>query len=616
MASSLKSNRMLALPLGLTAVALAIQKNGMDPLNPIKLWVLGALAAWCCADLLTTRPWNVRRITASGKYFLGIISVFVIGLVVALITTDVKTIGLVGDSGRNIGFLNYVFLAVIALYASLKIDKDNLKYLFFTAEILLFALTSYGFFQHFKVDFLKWHTLYNPIILTVGNPDFASSLLAILLIVCTGCFFYISSRTYKALLLAQLLLSVLVIYWTQALQGLVAIALGLAIFAYLYSAQKYKNIARVLLAEEILAGAIGIMGMLKIGPLASHLYKSSVQDRGYDWQAALSMFKAHPLTGVGLDRYGAYFNQYRSPQYPLIYGYQQTVTNAHNVFLEFFATGGLLVGLAYILLIVFIGWRAVLLLRNNSGRQQMLLAALVAGWTIFIAQSFISVDSLAISIWGWVLGAGIVGLSFSVKEIGTPPSTSQRGRSIVQEAPPLRGVVFIGLLLSLLVFVVPMYNNETGVGKFVNISVPSNTQTQTQDLYSQLAAKNFNQFLMSPSYKYQIAISVAKNGDVNSAIKYLNASLESDKRYLQSYVSLASIYESMHFINFPMAIQNRLQIKKYDPYNAQNLVNLENDYILTKNMGAAIATRDSILEMAPGTDLAKQATILITKIGK
>ena len=159
MASSLKSNRMLALPLGLTAVALAIQKNGMDPLNPIKLWVLGALAAWCCADLLTTRPWNVRRITASGKYFLGIISVFVIGLVVALITTDVKTIGLVGDSGRNIGFLNYVFLAVIALYASLKIDKDNLKYLFFTAEILLFALTSYGFFQHFKVDFLKWHTL-------------------------------------------------------------------------------------------------------------------------------------------------------------------------------------------------------------------------------------------------------------------------------------------------------------------------------------------------------------------------------------------------------------------------------------------------------------------------
>jgi tetratricopeptide (TPR) repeat protein len=109
---------------------------------------------------------------------------------------------------------------------------------------------------------------------------------------------------------------------------------------------------------------------------------------------------------------------------------------------------------------------------------------------------------------------------------------------------------------------------------------------------------------------------VAKNGDVNSAIKYLNASLESDKRYLQSYVSLASIYESMHFINLPMAIQNRLQIKKYDPYNAQNLVNLENDYILTKNVGAAIAIRDSILEMAPGTDLAKQATILITKIGK
>jgi O-antigen ligase len=82
--------------------------------------------------------------------------------------------------------------------------------------------------------------------------------------------------------------------------------------------------------------------MLNQGPLAAILYKESVSIRGYYWKAALKMFFAHPFTGVGVDNYGDYFKQFRAPEYSNTYGFSIGSTSAHNVVLQFFATGGIL----------------------------------------------------------------------------------------------------------------------------------------------------------------------------------------------------------------------------------------------------------------------------------
>ena len=72
------------------------------------------------------------------------------------------------------------------------------------------------------------------------------------------------------------------------------------------------------------------------------------------------MFLSSPLTGIGIDRYGAYFKEFRETQYSLNYGFDLTSSNAHNVPIQLFATGGIFVGGFYILILLFIAWRGFL----------------------------------------------------------------------------------------------------------------------------------------------------------------------------------------------------------------------------------------------------------------
>ena len=610
------SEHLIAIPLTLILVDIAVQKGASDPLNPIKLWFLGLLAMWTLANL-TTSPymWNRLRREVRLKQLTFLLAGFVSVSFLAFLLTPVKSVGLLGDTGRNIGFLNYMFLALVALYTALQIKLTNVKVLFWTVFMLSLPLSLYGFFQHFKIDFLKWGNLYNPIILTTGNPDFAASLLALFSVVVFAGLFIDFSKFIKTILITLLLFNILIIYWTQARQGLVAAAAGTGFLLSIFTWRKSKKVAFALITAELISGALFILGTLQIGPLTRWAYKASINDRGYDWRAAIGMFKAHPFFGVGVDRYAAYFLQYRAPKYPLIYGYTQTVTNAHNVFLQIFATAGIFVGIAYITLILFVAYRAYSAIRNSSGKEQMMVAGIVAGWIVFVAQSFISVDTLVISIWGWVLGGAIVALSLKQEQpiastgAGRVPKSGQSQKRLTGEVSPYRSVVFALSLVALCLIVVPMYRNETATARFAQIQSP--TDPAGKDIYRAIAKKTFGQPLLNPNAKANIALIMAKNGYGPEAISFFKETIKADPRNTNSYSLLSVVYENLK--SPQQAIPYRKQLALLDPYGAENLVSLENDYLLTGDKSSAIAIRDSILAMAPGTDVAKRATALITK---
>jgi O-antigen ligase len=294
------------------------------------------------------------------------------------------------------------------------------------AFILSSFFAIYGTFQHNGKDFIRWVNQYNPIILFAGNPDFAGSLLGLFAVINFSALFLDFSKKLKYYLVCLDLYLLVLIYWTQARQGLVASAVGVGFFIVVVTWRKSPKLGIAVLCIELFAGLISILGMLQIGPMTRFLFKSSITDRGYDWRAAVSMFKAHPLTGVGIDRYGSYFLQYRAPKYPLLFGYQVTVTNSHNVFLEIFSTAGLFAGLAYIAMLCLIGFRGYVALRNTQGKEQLLVAGVLSGWLVFVAQSTISVDSLVLSIWGWILGGAVVALSVTKKVEVTDSEVSRK----------------------------------------------------------------------------------------------------------------------------------------------------------------------------------------------
>jgi O-antigen ligase len=603
-----KSGRRWLFPVGIGLIDLAVQKGAADPLNPIKFWMLGTLALWALITLSTSRE-SLKLITSSKVMMaFGIfLSVFITLLFVAAMFTDVKSTGVLGDSGRNIGFLNYFFLAIISIYVSWKIKLEKIENIYFIVFGLSLLFCTYGFLQHFKIDFLKWNNLYNPIILTTGNPDFAASLLAVLVtIVATGLFFDFS-KIMKFAILALIFLNFLIIYWTQARQGLIAAVLGMGILAVAYLWQRKKKLSLSLLTTELIFGFLAVLGALQVGPLTKLMFKDSITDRGYNWRAAIEMIKSHPLLGVGVDRFGAYFNQYRDPKYPLLYGYKQTVSNAHNVFLELFATAGVLVGLAYLVILIFVGFRAYVAIRSHSGMEKLVVSGIVASWIVFLAQSLISVDTITISIWGWVLSGAIVGLSLKANESLGDKSVA---RTVGDQSSSYRGLAYALLLIIFLTFiVVPMNRNETGYARFSQITSPSDPATKK--IYEQIADHTFHGALMNPEYRFQVAFIMARNGYVSQATQYLKETIKADPRNMNSNTLLATIYEGTH--DYEAAIKYRKLLQNLDPWNADNLLQLESDHLARKDMSSAMTSRDAIIKMAPGTDVAKRAAALITK---
>jgi O-antigen ligase len=170
-------------------------------------------------------------------------------------------------------------------------------------------------------------------------------------------------------------------------------------------------LGRITIIFSTIGFIFSILGMLQIGPLQELLYKNSVSVRGYYWRAGIKMLQENLWFGVGLDNYGSFFKQYREVGYPLKYGYSLTSTNAHNVFIQHFATGGLLVGISYLLLTIFIFWRGIKSIKHFQGDERFVRSVFFIAWLAFQGQSLISIDNIGISIWGWVLGGVVVALS-------------------------------------------------------------------------------------------------------------------------------------------------------------------------------------------------------------
>ena len=610
MASALRtrSDHLVVLPLGLILIDILVEPGAMDPLNPIKLWALGFIGMWSFSNIATSTI-LIKRIQSEIilKVTVVLFGLFILFLLIASFLTSPKSIGFLGDTRRNIGFLNYFFLTLVAIYSTLKASIANIRQIYWTVLILCFFFSVYGLFQHFHKDIFKWNNQNNPIILTTGNPDFASSLLGLFFVICFTAIFIDFSKFTKLFLILLMPLTLLLIYWSQARQGLIAAAIGVGFIVTILVWQRRKKVAVYLFLSQLLLGIFSILGMLQVGPFIKYFYKASVNDRGYNWKAALAMFKHHPFFGVGVDRYGAYFLQYRDAKYALIYGYTQTVTNAHNVFLEIFATAGIFVGLLYILLTIFIGYRAFVAVKNNSGNRQICISGIVAGWIVFVAQSLISVDSLEISIWGWVLGGAIIGLS--IDKPGSIPKSFTINRSSSNNILVNANLVFSLSCVALTFLILPMHRNEINTQKFLGIVAP--TSPADEVLYKKAARNLYDQPLLNTDYKVAISAKMAQNSYGPEALHYFREALKADPRNASAHALISLVYENLKRPQEAIIYRKKLAI--LDPYGAENLLSLANDYLLTGEKSSAIAIRDSILAMAPGTDVAKRAAALITK---
>ena len=490
------------------------------------------------------------------------------------------------------------------LAAAVFVRLEAIKRLNYVAFSTGLVLGIYGLMQISGLDFIKWDNPYNAVISTVGNPNFAAAVMAMMASIVFGPVLNNSFRIYYRV--ASLILTVMLlitIYLSNARQGLIAFAIGVGVYVIIWIYSIKSKVRHLLLGSSVLVGVFAILGMLQIGPLTSYLYKGSVTVRGYYWRAGIEMFKDQPFFGVGFDRYGAYFKEFREVSYPLMYGFNITSSNAHNVPIQIFSTTGVFTGIAYLAIIGFIVWRGIVGIRSTNGNERLLIASVFSAWLAYQAQSIISIDNIGISIWGWVLGGVVVGVSrhgveanIEVGKRSKPPANSVNFN--------LKQVFISSAAVAIsLGAIVPLYQAEKNM--FDTRMRFNPTVAESNNALYDYATKTLNTKLLEPGYKITSGNYLAVSGFTTEGLAALKEVIESDPRNLDALTSLAEFNQQLGDIE--EIIKYRLQIAQYDPFNATNYLQLGRSYKLTGDVAKMNEMRSKILSFAPNTEEAKQA---------
>jgi len=576
------------------------QTNLADPFNSPKSWIIFLASAWLIGYLVSFR----RLITGNRELqiVVSLATVFVVASAVVTLFTDFKFIAIFGDTQRRNGFTSYLSLTIILLAAALFVRTFNARRIYFVALFVSLPSAIYAFLQTNGKDFVKWNNPYNSIIGTVGNPNFAAAVMAVMGVLVVSITLIKSFPKYVRItspFVGAFLLYL--IYKSQARQGLLAYILGLGVFICIWTLGKNRKLGFATIGAGIIIFILGVLGMLQMGPLEKYLYKPSVSVRGYYWRAGIEMLKHHPLFGVGMDSYGAFFKQYREVGYPLSYGFEITSSNAHNTFIQFFATGGLLLGVSYLALNAYILYRAIVGLRKLTGDNKLMLAGVFSAWIAFHAQSLVSIDNIGISIWGWVLGGAIVGLSISNDQ---QPAEDQKQFAVNRNQINL-GRISVSVAASIVPFIliVFLYRGESDSFKST-IQFDKNNAT-LQAVFKDAQLKVINDPLNDPTYKLRSAMALVTNGFLDQGLPVVKKIYSENPRNMDALNALILISEQLN--QLPDAINYREQMAKLDPWNAVNYLGLGKDYKAQGNLVKSKEMLDKILSFASANPIAEQA---------
>jgi O-antigen ligase len=414
----------------------------LDPINLPKFLVLGTCGFAAIGNLA---PYLKQMIYSEARFLVYSVLLFLLSLLMVFFLSGSGTWSQVyGAYGRNTGLLAYAGLALMLISVVFVLNLSFSKRLIWVLTFTGMANAVYGFIQWSGNDPVYWNNPYDPIVGTLGNPNFVSAHLGISGLASLALILESSrSMISRLILVTNVGLSLFVISQSSSSQGLLVFALGVALIFYFRFLRTLHLVVRFGYWLLVLVGSVvGTVGILSKGPLASLLYQDSVTYRGDYWRAGWKMSLDNPLFGVGLDSYGDWYRYARTEAAALRRGPDVTSNSAHNVFLDISSNGGFLLLATYLLIFGLI-FRSAIRVLKKSREFDAVGVGLVSAWFAYVIQSVISINQLGLAIWGWVLGGAIIGYDL-YRDLPDAPRLSVKKGGRPEQVPA--AVVLTGTL--------------------------------------------------------------------------------------------------------------------------------------------------------------------------
>jgi O-antigen ligase len=555
------------------AMAFGVMPMLYDPINLPRLILLLGMSTFVLIQLINPR----NKIAFNAKTLVVVFSIPLSMLISAIATDGSFFYDFTGYYQRFTGILAYLSLAFIVLFVSF----SNLASINSVSKNLSFVIYFFGIYlllQLVGLDPLKWVTPYNKLIGTFGNPNFSAAFIGILTpaVICAVMTKKNNWRYFDLVLFSGLIyLSIK----TESIQGPLIIAFASICYAAILFYNHQKKLVALFSASVIFGFTVVLFSVLKIftiTPLNSFLLVQGSGAQRLDfWRAGTQMFTDHPLFGLGPDGYARHFQFYRTTEQVIRDGALNRADQAHSVPIQMFANGGLVLGIAYFIFVGFITWTLLKLIRQNENMK--LVALFGSVWLSYLFQSLISIDTLALTFFGYFAGGIILALNQidkSEKVLAGQRIKLVQKTLLVFGALGL-GIGAFGLFISDVRFNALMKSSQINPSEAIKFSnawpsarmsfLLTNVVQASGDFKSaEVIAKNAAKYdPLLPEAWYLIGVSRSEQSDSTQALQYVNKSLALDE--FNTFFMLKKAYIQMDLQDFTSALETINEIKDLNP---------------------------------------------------
>lgn len=363
---------------------------------------------------------------------------FLAALLVATATSTNIHASLFGNYGRFHGGL-LSWLAYGVIYFSL-VQQTKETYLNII-KVSLAASTlvaGWGILERLGIDASYWEQdVQARVFSTLGQPNWLAAYLAML--IPWGISFYLKAKTgWQSLGMFGLVLLLYTCFiFTYSRGGNYGLAVGLAVYMLILSQQVLKQYWKKI---TLVGSALAIVTILFATPLATQYFGASSPrvvenlEAGNEtgnirlivWQGAWQSFLDKPLTGHGLETFGEVFYKFRPVEMNQTGEWDFLFNRAHNEYLNYLATTGLLGTGAYLVLVAAFYWQARRFLRRERQSPYFLaIAAAVASMTAYLIQNIFGFTVVPLALL-FVLNLASLGLGRGDKILFTLPQAVKK----------------------------------------------------------------------------------------------------------------------------------------------------------------------------------------------
>ncbi len=444
------------------------------------------------------------------------------GLVIAVLASTLRAPDLIGsltgDSGRYTGAVSLLCLIAVAIFHS-QFSLDQIHKIVQIFVTTIFIISVIGILQHHKIIDMPGDV---GVTGTLCNLDFFGAYVG------TGfaLFVYLLPtvpRKRKILFTFFILVELYAVYLAGPLQSYVDIAIIL-IAVLIYKFRAYLPRYDLTLNVKTFFGTLGVIIWLEgiflmpfIGSFIPVLGNDiQVQIRGQFWLAATRQFFSAPLTGVGPDHYGSYYEQYRT-----VLSVQENPTllanDAHAAPAQTLATLGIVGIIAFVLLLALLV-RAFCILDQRDPKNRYRYAAIGLYLFVFTTNAAISPITLPHKFLFWALAGFIIGEAYR----GVSVNRNLRYKVISAALIP---ALIMPTAYTLVNFVPAQLDYLRATDKAVS--------GQRIDL-------KYNNFLPCIIYYPSIASMISKNGEKDLII-FAQDQIKGNPNCIEAWITLAKI---------------------------------------------------------------------------